>query len=153
MRYTERLSVPVAWWVLAVVAVAALWLAYDVSLGPRVALPVAGLALVGLGAWLARFSSLQVRVDEGGLSVGAARLPATAVGRVEVLRGSSARDARGRDADPHAYYAVRGYVPDAVRVWVDDPGDPVPFWLVSSRHAEDLARTLTGVSDPGRASA
>lgn len=149
MRYTERLTVPVAWWVLAVLAVASLWLAYDVSLGPQAALPVAALALVGLGAWLLRLSSLEVRVDETGLRVGPAHLPVPAVGRVEVLRGSSAQEARGRDADPHAYYVVRGYVPDAVRVWVEDPGDPVPFWLVSSRRAEDLARVLAGVRDAG----
>jgi hypothetical protein len=152
VRYAERLSVPVAWWVLALLAVVSLWLAYDVSLGPQVALPVAGLALVGLGAWLGRLSSLEVRVGAEGLTVGAAHLPVSAVGRVEVLRGSSAQAARGRDADPHAYYAVRGYVPDAVRVWVEDPGDPVPFWLVSSRRAEDLARVLTGVRDSGGAS-
>jgi hypothetical protein len=147
VRFSERLSVPATWWVLAVLGVAALWLAYDVALGPSVALPAAALALLGVAVWLARLSSLQVAADERGLVVGAAHLPASAIGRVEVLRGASARDARGRDADPHAYFVVRGFVRDAVRVWVDDPDDPVPFWLVSSRHPEHLARALAGARD------
>jgi hypothetical protein len=33
-------------------------------------------------------------------------------------------------------------VPGAVQVLLDDPADPTPYWLVSTRHPERLAATL-----------
>lgn len=143
MAYRERLSVPVSWWLLGIVAVAALWLAYDVAIGPAVAVPVALLALGGVATGLVGYGRLTVRVDGAGLGVGAAHLPAWAVGTVEVLDSRRAGRVQGRDADPRAYYVLRGYVHTAVRVWVNDPDDPVPYWVVSTRRPEALARALT----------
>lgn len=137
---------PVSWWVLAVLAVGALWLAYDAALGPGVALPAATLALLGVTAGLIGFGSLTVQVDEAGLGVGAARLPHAAVGAVEVLDAPALRDATGVAADRRAFHALRSYVRTGVRVWVDDPGDPVPAWVISTRHPQALAAALTAAS-------
>jgi hypothetical protein len=62
----------------------------------------------------------------------------------------STRLARTRDADPHGYFALKGYVRTSVRVWVDDPGDPVPYWLVSTRDPQALAAALTMARDGAR---
>lgn len=147
MLYTERLRVPILWWVLMAVGVLALFLAYDVSLGRGIAV-VAGLLLASAGAaWLAAQSTLTVAVDQAGLHAGRALLPPGAVGDVEALDEQATSRARGRDADAHAFFLLRGYVSTSVRVDVDDPGDPVPYWMVSTRYPERLAAALVAARD------
>jgi hypothetical protein len=145
VTFQEQLRVPVRWWVLAAVAVLALVVAAAAAVGLEVAVPAGLLAGAGLLAWLLGMSRLRTQVDGTGLRVGAAHLPAWAVGEVAVLRGDEAARAEGTAADPRAYYVLRGWVNDAVRVSVADPNDPVPYWLVSSRRPDELARALAGV--------
>jgi hypothetical protein len=145
VTFQERLRVPVRWWVLCAVAVLAMFVAAAASVGLPVAVPAAVLAAAGLSAWLLALSRLTTQVDGSGLRVGAAQLPAWAVGEVAVLRGEEASRAEGSSADPRAYYVLRGWVSDAVRVSVADPHDPVPYWLVSSRRPDALARALDSV--------
>jgi hypothetical protein len=145
VTFQEQLRVPVRWWVLAAVAVLALFVAAAASVGAQVAVLAALLAAAGLSAWLLGMSRLRTEVDGRGLRVGAAHLPAWALGEVAVLRGDEAARAEGTAADPRAYYVLRGWVSDAVRVGVADPTDPVPYWIVSSRHPDELARALDDV--------
>ena len=42
---------------------------------------------------------------------------------------------------------LRPYLKRAVRVEITDPADPAPYWLVSSRHPEELAQVLTRLVD------
>ena len=147
MTYAERLHVPVLWWVLAGLGVLSLFLAYDVAVGGGAALLGAALLAVGLAAWLSGQSTTSVGVDETGLRAGPAHLPSWAVGEVEALDAAATRQARTRGADPHGYFALKGYVGTSVRVWVDDPGDPVPYWLVSTRDPQALAAALAVARD------
>ena len=48
----------------------------------------------------------------------------------------------GRDADARAYLLLRPYLKRAVRVEINDPADPTPYWLVGTRRPEDLAEAL-----------
>jgi hypothetical protein len=41
---------------------------------------------------------------------------------------------------------LRPYLSRAVRVEIDDPADPAPYWLLSTRHPERLAAALTQVT-------
>ena len=50
----------------------------------------------------------------------------------------------GRDADARAYLLIRPYLQAPVRVDVRDPADPTPYWLVSTRHPEQLAAAVRG---------
>ncbi len=142
MAFSERLTAPARWWVLGLVAVIALVVAADISVGTPAAAAAGALVLAGISAWLLSMGRLRVAVRPDGLYVGRAHLPDWAIGEVVVLRADDAARARGAAADPRAYYAVRGYVADAVRVTVCDPSDPVPFWLVSTRHPDTVARAL-----------
>ena len=49
----------------------------------------------------------------------------------------------GRDADARAYLLLRPYLRRAVRIAIDDPADPTPYWLVSTRRPTRLAAALT----------
>jgi hypothetical protein len=138
--YRERMAVPPSWWFLA--GVALVGLAAILTVVPVVGL-VAAVVVVAIGlAWALRSYTLTIELDPDGLVAGPARLPISAMGQVEVLDAAAARAVRGRDADPRAYLVLRGYVPTAVRVTVDDQADPTPYWYVSTRAPADLARAI-----------
>lgn len=138
--YVERVAAPASWWVVTGLAVLAVTLTLSVA-------PVWVLAVVPplatVGAVLAlRAYALLVLVDDAGLTVGRAHLPWTAIGTVEPLGPEAAAVLRGRGADPRAFLGLRSYAPTAVRVGVADPGDPTPYWYVSTRHPDALAEAL-----------
>jgi hypothetical protein len=152
--FTEHLRVPARWWAYAVLVVLTVLLAAAAALEPAAALALTVLAALAAAAWLVSLSSFAVTVRADGLHVGAAHLPATAIGPAAALDRDQVRRARGAGSDPRAYYPLRSYVPTAVQVVVADADDPVPFWLVSTRHPQRLASALStaradGGTSPG----
>ena len=135
MRYSERLWVPWWWW-LPALALAAL-IALEVNQGVRalpnwvpfaVLLPVAGAVLL----W---FSKTE-------LWVGAAHLPVSVISRSAEVPRSAKSAALGRQLDPAAYVMHRAWVGPMLLVVLDDPDDPTPYWLVSSRHPDRVLSAL-----------
>lgn len=118
-----------------------------------VAGPLAGvLTTVGVaaaGAVLVQlYGSTVVQAGPDGLRIGRVFLPAAHVGAVEPLDARRTRAALGPEADARAWLHVRPYVDTALRVEVDDPADPTPYWLVSSRQPQALADALRASHDP-----
>jgi hypothetical protein len=87
-----------------------------------------------------------VAVDAQKLRAGRASIERDYLGKVEPLSGEDARNAFGRDCDPTAYLVLRSYLPGAVRVEITDPQDPAPYWLIATRHPDQLAAALTADS-------
>jgi len=144
--YSERLWVPWWWWPFG--ALVAGLLAAEVHMGapgilswlPYVLLlPLAGAVVLRLG-WL------KVEVRDGELRVGAAHLPLDVVERTAVVPRTATRAALGRQLDPMAFVEHRSWAGTMVLVVLDDPTDPTPYWLVSTRHPERLAAAI----DAGR---
>ncbi|OLB81618.1 MAG: hypothetical protein AUI14_02645 [Actinobacteria bacterium 13_2_20CM_2_71_6] len=140
--YAERLVVP--WWLwLLGLALAAL-AAAEVYLGaPGLAtwVPYAILLpLTALGLW--RAGRIRVAVREGELWVDDAHLPVRYVAEVGVLDAAGKRAALGPQADPLAFVVQRPWVKGAVLVVLDDPADPTPYWVVSARRPERVARAV-----------
>ncbi|WP_432507678.1 DUF3093 domain-containing protein [Kineococcus arenarius] len=135
------------WW-----PAATTWLSWlpAVAGGALIALPVLGGrgALAGglLGAALAVAVlwslSSTVEVAGGQLRAGRARLPLRVVREVEVITPAQRRAALGPQLDARAHLAIRSWVPGAVRVHLDDPADPTPYWVVSTRHPQQLADAI-----------
>ena len=50
------------------------------------------------------------------------------------MRAVQKSAALGRQLDPAAYVLHRPWIGPMVLVVLDDPDDPTPYWLVSSRH-------------------
>ena len=163
--YTERLRAP--WWPwLCSLALAAL-LSAEVFLGapglltwiPYLVLPP--LTVLGL-LWAGR---IRVAVEDGEFRVDDARLPVRFISQVGVLSVEAKRDALGPRADPYAFVVQRPWLREAVLVVLDDPADPTPYWVVSSRRPTRLAAALqaavhqhrppaagqVGRGDPGQA--
>ena len=83
-----------------------------------------------LVATLSGFGRTRVRVADGELRVGPARLPLRYVGRVEVVARRDKQAALGPELDPSAFVLHRGWIGPLVRIEVTDPADPTPYWVV-----------------------
>jgi len=142
--HTERLYVTWYWWLLPLLGAGLL--AAEVHLGypgVRAWLPyVLLLPLTALLIW--RSGRASVRIEDGLLVVGAARLPLEHVGAVEVFDAREKRKVLGPRLDPTAYVLHRGWIGPIVRVEVKDPEDPTPYWVFSTRQPDRVRSALHG---------
>lgn len=146
--YAERLSVPLRWWVQSVMLLATFWLAFVVAIPGAFPWVLSGALGALLVLALVSYGSARLGVADGELRAGRAHIGLEHLGPAEALDADATRLALGADADARAFLVVRPYLKRAVKVPVVDPADPTPYWLVSSRHPEALARAL----DAGRTS-
>lgn len=145
--YRERLHVPLRWWVQGVMLIATLWLALVVAIPGVVAWTVTALCLVLLAALLGSYGGSEVSVRNGELRVGRAHIAGHHLGQVVALDPEQTRRTAGVDADARAYLVLRPYLDRAVRISIDDPRDPAPYWLISTRHPERLAAAIGSLAD------
>lgn len=151
-RYSERLTVPVWWWLLAAGLVALLGyqaqLAAYMQTWSYVFYPILGV-LVG---WLLfTMNRMKIRVDaDGALHAHKAMLPAEVVARGAVVPATARSAAMGRQLDPAAFLVYRSWIKPMVLVVIDDPDDPTPYWLVSTRHPDKVLAAM-GIVDAGAA--
>ena len=140
--YEERL-VPPLWVWLAVLTVALVSAAalHGGASGWRAVVPYAVLLPLTVVGLLAS-SRGRVRVADGVLHVPGARIPLDQVGGVTPLNREATRRMRGPLAEPRAYVVTRGWLTESVRVQVEDPEDDTPYWLVGTRHPQELAAAL-----------
>ncbi len=140
--WTERLTV--AWWLWPVSLGLAALLATEVYLGApgrplwlpyTVLLPLTVAGLWALGR-------VRVAVRGGELWVDDAHLPVRYVSAVTPLDPPAKRLVLGPHAEPYAFVVHRPWVRGAVQVHLDDPADPTPYWVVSSRRPEALAAAI-----------
>jgi hypothetical protein len=145
-RYRERLRL--SWWswlpALIIDAIVAIeftlgfasiptWLPFAIV----VPLTVAGLI------WMSRIS---VTVTDDELLIDDARLPLSVIADVVALDARGKREALGVASHPLAFVIQRPWIGPAVQVLLDDPADPTPYWLISSRHPIELATALLEAS-------
>lgn len=146
VRYRERLWVPWWWWPIGFAAASLLAAEFNMSIikvTPWVPYAVLCLAAAGVLVWLSRF---EVRVVGEGpdaeLWAGPAHLPVQVVERSAQVPKSAKSAAMGRQLDPAAYVLHRSWVGPMVLVVLNDPDDPTPYWLVSSRHPDRVLAAL-----------
>ena len=146
VQYRERLWVPWSWWP-AALAFAALF-AFQINMGIRT-LPdwvpylVLGAVAVGGVLWLSRTEVRVVGVgDDAELWAGPAHLPVSVVTRSAAVPKTAKSAALGRQLDPAAYVLHRAWVGPMLLVVLDDPDDPTPYWLVSTRHPDRVLAAL-----------
>ena len=144
--YAERLSVPLRWWVQGVMLLATFWLAFIVSMPAYAAWLATAVLLLLLVGFLLSYGAPRVEVSSGTFRAGRARIEPEHLGAVTALDRDATRLAAGRDADARAYLLLRPYVHRAVKVAIEDPADPTPYWLVSTRRPDQLAAALSELS-------
>ncbi len=142
--YTERLGVP--WWAWLLALTAGGLLATEIWMGGgglrawvpfAVVLPLTVLVTARLGRIRVVVTDTEFRVDD-------ARLPVEFIADVVALDAEGKREALGVGAHPLAFVVQRPWIKGAVQVVLNDPADPTPFWVVSTRRPVDLATVLLG---------
>lgn len=142
MIFKEVLRPPI--WVLAFIyflllsLVIAIWAAFN-GVVTLYAFCVATLAIV-LIAYKAR-SIISINTDE--LRIDRAHIEIKYLGKVTLLDAQEMRLLRTRDADPAAYLAIKFWTPIGLKVEVNDPRDPTPYWLITSKRGEEIAALLS----------
>jgi len=91
---------------------------------------------------LLSWGSPVIAVGDGAIRAGRATLPLAAVRGVTVFRADEATLERGQRLDARAWLLIRGWISPVVRIDLDDPVDPTPYWLVSTRRPEQLAAAI-----------
>jgi len=146
VAYDERLAVPLRWWVQGTMLVASLWLAVAVALPEAAAWVVTAAAMLVLAAVLLSIGSARLTVRDGAFQAGRARIDGAHLGPAVALDPESTRRLAGVEADARAFLLLRPYLKRSVRVEITDPADPAPYWLVSTRHPDQLARALAALT-------
>jgi hypothetical protein len=141
MLFRERLTVPWAWWLLAGLAAVSMLAAVGFYLGPVWGVAVAAVVLAIAAAVFAS-AAITISVDRTALQVGRSVIEVAYLGEVTALDAEQAQRRAGVDADVRAHLVLRPYVGKAVEIVLNDPDDPVPYWLVSTRRPVELAAAL-----------
>ena len=147
--YSERLHVPLRWWVQATMFLATFWIAFIVSLPGWIAWTASAVLAAATYAMFLWVGSLRVAVLDGELHAGTAHVPVHLLGAVRALDREETRRVHGVEADARAFLVTRPYVKSSVLVPIEDPADPTPYWLVSTRHPEALTAALTRTGRDG----
>lgn len=145
--YSEQQWVPWYWWFLAFTVVALLTGQFALNrsdlwlYGPAIVLSVVALWVL----FTMSNSKVIVEQDPDGtrwLVAGQANLPNTVVSRSLAVPESAKRNAMGRQLDPAAYVRSRGWIKQMVMLVLDDPNDPTPYWLISTKNPEAVLQAF-----------
>jgi Protein of unknown function (DUF3093) len=122
----------------------AAFLAAEIGLGvagPRTWLPFALiLPLIAVGLWW--LGRIELAVRDGELWVDDAHLPVRFISDVIPLDAEGRRLLLGPGADPLAFVVQRPWIGGAVQIILDDPEDPTPYWVVSTRRPDELTEAV-----------
>ncbi|MFI0466380.1 MULTISPECIES: DUF3093 domain-containing protein [Saccharopolyspora] len=140
--FRERLYT--SWWAWPLPVIGAAIMAATVHMGypgVRAWLPYAVLIplAIAIPLWLGR---TKIEVVDGELWVGDAHLPLRFVEDAEAITPAEQRRALGPDLDPAAFMVHRSSIRTSVRIWLNDPDDPTPYWVISTRRPERLIAAL-----------
>ena len=140
--YREHLRVPVSWWLLAVPVIAILGGEVYAGFGGFIPPLIYAVFVAAVAGFLLAWGAASIEVADGALRAGGATLPLGEISEVVALDEKQAALLRGPRADPAARLMLRPYLKRAVYIALADPGSAVPYWLVATRHPEELATAI-----------
>ena len=91
---------------------------------------------------IAVMAKSEVRVTQDELVIGKAHIGVKYLAGVEILDKNAMRLLRTRDADPAAFLAIKFWLSTGVKITLNDPRDPTPYWLVSCKKGKELKSIL-----------
>ena len=101
-----------------------------------------GLTLM-ISIWAALFFLAPViQVGSSHLTVARAKIPRNLLGNIEEIAKDQIFSERGPKLEPAAYKVFQGTVKTAIKITVNDPNDPTPYWIISTRKPAQLAEVL-----------
>lgn len=136
--YRESLRTP-WWWYPVGMGIAALLAAEfhiaGLSIIDRIAFGVLIPLSIGI-VWSLGRSALAI--SGGEIRLRGAHLPLDVITGAVALDAQTLRRVIGREGDPAAFVSIRSWIGPGVQLWLDDPDDPAPYWLLSSRHPQHV---------------
>ena len=144
--YRERLHVPLRWWVQGVMFIVTVWIAVILWVPAPLAWTITGVIVALFALAMHSYGSITIEVRDGWLYAGKARIQTGFLGECRALTAEEAWQVAGPQADARAYLLLRPYVRRAVKVQIQDPADRTPYWLIASRHPDQLAAALTAAN-------
>ncbi len=138
--YRERLWPPPSWFLLSLLLIPAVILVLapiNLVLGIAVSIPMYGLAVLFLLSM-----SPTVTVSDEVLRAGRGRIERRYLGEATVITGAAVFPALHSELDARAWLCLRGWSRGIVTIPINDPDDPTPYWVISSKHPERLAAAL-----------
>lgn len=142
VSYTERLLVPIGWWMLTLLFALSLFIAVLSYLGLWIAIGAALLVCAVMSPLWIVYGHTRVVVAADRLWVGRANIEWQYLSGVRSLNAIQTRQRRGPEADARAYLALRPYLNKAVEITLCDPDDPTPYWLIGSRTPNRFANAV-----------
>jgi hypothetical protein len=140
--YRERLRTPYWWYPVGLAVAVILAAEFHVSGFPLTdwipfltLLPLSVAIVWGLGR-----TRLTITAEE--LSIRGAHVPLRYISGVVALDARTLRRLIGREGDPQAFVAIRPWIGPGVQLQLDDPDDPTPYWVISSRHPDRVTALL-----------
>jgi Protein of unknown function (DUF3093) len=142
ISYRERLRTPWWWYLVAIFVAALLGAEFHLArIDVTDWLPYVILVPLALGiVW--SLSMATVEVDDEEIRVRGAHLPLRYISGAVALDAPTLRRVVGREGDPAAFISIRPWIGPGVQLWLDDPDDPTPYWVVSTRNPDQLVRLI-----------
>jgi DUF3093 family protein len=139
--HDERLRVPASWWpaVLGIVVLGVLEVGSGFSYVVLVPVAIFMVGFFVVPLILAGRERIQLR--DGVIHAGKRELPVSQVTSVTPLDRPATRLRLGPQADPASHQVVRGWIGTSVMLGLANP-QPVPYWVLSTRHPEELASAI-----------
>lgn len=103
---------------------------------------ITGLVLFGGCVAILVIASPVIQVSDRALTAGPAQISADLLGEAVPYDAAEATYQRGPGLDARAWLLIRGWVKPVVRVPLEDPSDRAPYWLLSTRHPQELAAAI-----------
>ena len=144
--YSESQRVPVWWWILGALFVALM--AWQGQMGRDwvwgAIFGVVTAIAIAWSLWALGGNKVVVahKADGVWLYTNKSQLPAEVVSRTLAIPASAKRAAMGRQLDPAAYVVHKAWIPTMAMLVLDDPDDPTPYWLISTRNPQGLLEAL-----------
>jgi Protein of unknown function (DUF3093) len=142
--YSETLW-PAPWLFLSTALVIPASLLVFLPINETVGIIVATVLYLGcVGLLLLASPVIEVTATE--FIAGKARVPLELVGSAVGFAGAEASAERGPRLDARAWLVIRGWIDPVVRVELNDPIDPVPYWLISTRRPDELVAAIAAAN-------
>jgi hypothetical protein len=148
--HDERLRVPWSWWPIMIFIVVLGTLEVGSGFNYVVLVPVTIFMVGFFIVPLALSGRERVRLTDGMLHAGKTDLAVSQITAITPMDRAETKLRLGPQADPAAHLVVRGWIGSAVMLRLSNP-DPIPYWVVSTRHPEELATAIKQARNEARA--
>ncbi len=118
----------------------AIWLV-GAPLKTDLGLPL-GIAFTLVATLLKLRNAKHIKITKEALILGDAVIPKSILGKKEIIGSQDQFFERGARLDSRAFVFLKYGLPGMVKIEINDPSDPTPYVLISSRSAAKLIESL-----------